>query len=128
MQRKVHGRLCGQVQTLEGGVCVDRLKTVVFTRIIIIMVAILSGNLVKLDFRVQANSACSPMVGPDEMQIYRGNKIMKLASFKSAFGVSFCFFNAFAFAGGWTVATKITSVGQYGSNSTFFTTEADISQ
>ncbi|MCG7561323.1 hypothetical protein [Pseudoalteromonas sp. McH1-42] len=53
---------------------------------------------------------------------------MKLASFKFAFGISLLFFNAFAFAEGWTVATRITSVGQYGANSTFFTTEADVSQ
>ncbi|WP_010380151.1 hypothetical protein [Pseudoalteromonas rubra] len=53
---------------------------------------------------------------------------MKFARLKLAFGMSLLFFNAFAFAAGWTAPTKITSVGQYGTNSTFFTTEADVSQ
>ncbi|KNC65747.1 hypothetical protein AC626_21200 [Pseudoalteromonas rubra] len=50
LQRKAYRIQCGQVQALEGVVCVDRLKTVVFTLIIIIMAAILSGNRVKLGF------------------------------------------------------------------------------
>ncbi|WP_155734507.1 hypothetical protein, partial [Pseudoalteromonas luteoviolacea] len=33
-----------------------------------------------------------------------------------------------ALGAGWTVPTKITSVGQYGVNTTFFTTEAEVSQ
>lgn len=53
---------------------------------------------------------------------------MKFASLKLAFGMSLLFFNTCVLAAGWTVPTKITSVGQYGANSTFFTTEADVSQ
>jgi|GEM_PF-6422461 len=53
---------------------------------------------------------------------------MNIGCSKNLVGFCFIIMTGTVFGEGWTVPSKVTSVGQYGPNTTFFTTEAAVSE